>query len=219
MRSTARSESASAPTSLASNSRPSTSVTLMRLPRRMTCALVRIVPSASTMTPEPRLVRVGAARPRVEEVAEELVEERIGRPGTASAARPPRSVEMFTTAGLARSTASTTWLRRSGSVSGARGPRGAGDGEQGQDRERRPRHRGRVSSRVRPGRSRSGGARPRRRRHARGRDRRRGTCAASAGRAGGGASRRARRRRRRALRTCTRPSTKTSRSSTNMPNG
>ena len=30
----------------------------MRPPRRMTCSLVRMVPSARTMTPEPRLVRV-----------------------------------------------------------------------------------------------------------------------------------------------------------------
>src|SRR5437867_1893940 len=64
-RTMAMSASASAPTSVASNSRWSASVTWMRLARSITCTLVMMVPSAATMTPEPRLVvlkRRGAGR-------------------------------------------------------------------------------------------------------------------------------------------------------------
>src|SRR5262245_49808478 len=116
MLSTARSESASAPTSLASNSRPSTSVTLMRLPRWITCELVRMVPDASTMAPEPRLV-CSERRGRLSKKSRK----NWSKNGSAWPGKGVLSVtwlvEMFTTAGLARSTASTTLVRRSGSSS------------------------------------------------------------------------------------------------------
>ena len=157
MRSTARSESGSRPTSLASNSRPSASVTWMRPPRRMTCSLVRMVPSARTMTPEPRLVRVERRGRGVEEVAEELLEERIGE------RRRPlhdrllgRDVHHRGAGALDRL---DDRLRRSGSVSGAAARAAPATRQEDQDRRARLRHRGRVSSDRRSGRSRSGGAR------------------------------------------------------------
>src|SRR5688572_933476 len=115
MRSTARSVSASAPTSWASNSRPSTSVTRIRLPRWITCEFVRIVPSASTIVPEPRLV-CSERRGR----ASKKSRKNSSKNGSVAPGKGVRSitcvVEMLTTAGLARSTASTTIVRRIGST-------------------------------------------------------------------------------------------------------
>jgi len=59
IRSTARSESESAPTICAVNSRPSLSATVMVLLCKTTCLLVRINPRfPSIMTPDPKLVRL-----------------------------------------------------------------------------------------------------------------------------------------------------------------
>jgi len=56
--STAMSLFGSAPTSSASNSRPSAIVTRTRSARAITCSLVKTCPAASKITPEPRLCTV-----------------------------------------------------------------------------------------------------------------------------------------------------------------
>ena len=103
------SKAGSAPTTSASKVRRSRSVTVMELARETTCSLVRMMPSERMMTPEPSEL---SARSRSRgppknwrQASSRSLPRRKGFCDTVSA-------PMLTTAGPARSTTSTTAVRR-----------------------------------------------------------------------------------------------------------
>ena len=157
--------SGSRPTSLASNSRAVDEGHVDAAAAQDDVLVGEDGPVAADDDARPEAGARGAARPRVDEVAEELLEERIG--GNGGRCTTTCSVEMFTTAGLRT-------LDGLDDPAAARGidlrrPRArcAGERQQGQDRRPRLRHRcpfSLVRSAVcrRQRRNRSAAARPRR---------------------------------------------------------
>ena len=102
----------SAPISVASNSRPSASVTRIRLARPTTCSLVRMWRSASITTPEPRLWMVWGTRGSKKSSKKRSKKGSLPERWKGLALATMRSVVMFTTAGPTRSTTSTVTVRR-----------------------------------------------------------------------------------------------------------
>ncbi len=127
MRITARSVRESAPMTSASNSRRSNRETRIRVARRMTCSLVRMMPAASMITPVPRLRRLrrrGAPDPRKNR--SNSGGRKPGNPLKGDPWRTTSSVLMLTTAGPTFRTTRTVGVRRENCARAGAGARANG---------------------------------------------------------------------------------------------